>query len=86
VNEEDHQRADDLERALDEGDLARASKMTMKWSTSNAEVAVAEVQRRSDAHRKATLEGVGADAPAPDTTSFDQRDEDLAALRAKLAA
>lgn len=86
MNEEDNQRADDLERALDEGDLTRASKMTMKWATSNAEVAVAEVQRRSDAHRKATLEGADADAPAPDTTSFEQRDEDLAALRAKLAA
>lgn len=80
MNEEDHQRADDLERALDEGDVARAAKMAMKWSSANAGVAVAEVQRRNDEHRK------GASADAPGADGFSQRDQDLESLRAKLEA
>jgi hypothetical protein len=85
VNEDDHQRADDLERVLDEGDLARATKMAKKWSTANAQVALAEVQRRSDAHRR-DLEAGAADAggSAIDLAPFSRRDEELASLRAAL--
>jgi hypothetical protein len=85
VNEDDDQRADDLERVLDEGDLARATKMAKKWSTANAQVALAEVQRRSDAHRR-DLEagGAGAGGSAIDLTAFSRRDEELASLRAAL--
>ena len=86
MNADDDQRADDLEGALDEGDVGRASKMASKWSTSNAEVALGEVQRRSDAHRR-DVEGAASDAggAAPDLARFTQRDEDIAALRKLLA-
>jgi hypothetical protein len=82
MNADDDQRADDLEGALDEGDVARAAKMAKKWSASNAEVALGEVQRRNDAHQR----DVAAAAPAPDGTApdlarFIQRDEDIASLR-----
>jgi hypothetical protein len=82
VNADDDQRADDLEAALDEGDVGRAAKMANKWSTSNAEVALGEVQRRSDAHRRDVE--AAADGAAPDLTRFTQRDEDIAAVRALL--
>jgi hypothetical protein len=86
VNEDDNQRADDLERVLDEGDVARATKMAKKWSTSNAQVALAEAQRRNDAHRNDVLAGAqAADAPAIDLASFTLRDEELGSLRAALA-
>jgi hypothetical protein len=87
MNADDDQRADDLEGALDEGDVGRASKMASKWSTSNAEVALGEVQRRNDAHRR-DVEGAASDAggAAPDLTRFTQRDEDIAALRKLLLA
>lgn len=78
MNADDDQRADDLEAALDEGDVGRAAKMANKWSTSNAEVALGEVQRRSDAHRRDVAEAVGGDA---DLTRFTQRDADIAAVR-----
>jgi hypothetical protein len=78
VNADDDQRADDLEAALDEGDVGRAAKMANKWSTSNAEVALGEVQRRSDAHRRDVAEAAGGDA---DLTRFTQRDADIAAVR-----
>jgi hypothetical protein len=79
VNEDDHQRADDLERVLDEGDLARAIKMARKWSTTNAQVALAEVQRRSDAHRRDA-----ADGPSADLAAFSRREDELASVRAAL--
>jgi hypothetical protein len=82
VNADDDQRADDLEAALDEGDVGRAAKMANKWATSNAEVALGEVQRRSDAHRRDVE--ASADGVAPDLTRFTQRDEDIAAVRALL--
>jgi hypothetical protein len=78
VNADDDQRADDLEAALDEGDVGRAAKMANKWATSNAEVALGEVQRRSDAHRRDVAEAAGGDA---DLTRFTQRDADIAAVR-----
>jgi hypothetical protein len=85
VNEDDHQRADDLERVLDEGDLARAIKMAKKWSTSNAQVALAEVQRRSEDHREdATAGASAADGPSVDLAAFSRREEELASLRAAL--
>jgi hypothetical protein len=85
VNEDDHQRADDLERVLDEGDLARATKMAKKWSTTNAQVALAEVQRRSDAHRRDATAGASAgDGPSVDLAAFSRREEELASLRAAL--
>lgn len=82
MNADDDQRADDLEGALDEGDVGRAAKMASKWSTSNAEVALGEVQRRNDAHRR---DVEGAADGTPDLTRFTQRDEDIAALRQSLA-
>jgi hypothetical protein len=83
MNADDDQRADDLEGALDEGDVARAAKMAKKWSTSNAQVAVDEVQRRNDAHRR---DVEAADSPArSDLARLGQRDEDIAALRQLLA-
>jgi hypothetical protein len=83
MNADDDQRADDLEGALDEGDVARAAKMAKKWSTSNAQVAVDEVQRRNDAHRR---DVEAADSPAQsDLARLGQRDEDIAALRQLLA-
>lgn len=85
MNEDDDQRADDLERVLDEGDLARATKMAKKWSTANAQVALAEVQRRSDAHRRDLEAGAaGAGGSAVDLTAFSRRDDELASLRAAL--
>jgi hypothetical protein len=85
VNEDDHQRADDLERVLDEGDLARATKMAKKWSTANAQVALAEVQRRSDAHRRdLEASASGAGGSSVDPTALSRRDDELASLRAAL--
>jgi hypothetical protein len=85
VNEDDDQRADDLERVLDEGDLARATKMAKKWSTANAQVALAEVQRRSDAHRRELEAGAGdAGSSSIDLSAFSRRDDELASLRAAL--
>jgi hypothetical protein len=83
MNADDDQRADDLEGALDEGDVARAAKMARKWSASNAEVALGEVQRRNDAHQRDVA--AAADGIAPDLTRFTQRDEDIASLRKLLA-
>lgn len=86
MNEDDHQRADDLERVLDEGDLARATKMAKKWSTANAQVALAEVQRRSDAHRRDLESGAsGTGGSSIDVEAFSRRDDELASLRAALA-
>jgi hypothetical protein len=87
MNADDDQRADDLEAALDEGDVGRAAKMVSKWSTSNAEVALGEVQRRSDAHRRDVADAAaGAEGTAAaDLTRFTQRDEDIAAVRQMLA-
>jgi hypothetical protein len=82
MNADDDQRADDLEAALDEGDVTRAAKMAKKWSSSNAEVALGEVQRRSDAHRR---DVAGAQGESADLTRFTQRDEDIVALRRLLA-
>ena len=85
MNEDDHQRADDLERVLDEGDLARATKMAKKWSTSNAQVALGEVQRRNDAFRKDALgDQSSGGGPAVDIERFTRRDEELVTLRAAL--
>jgi hypothetical protein len=84
VNEEDDQRADNLEAALDEGDVGRAAKMAKKWPTANAQVALEEVQRRNDAHRKDAEESAAAGGPSIDAAAFTQRDEDLAAVRSKL--
>lgn len=85
MNEDDHQRADDLERVLDEGDVARAMKMAGKWSLSNAQVAVAEVQRRNDAHRNDALAGASnGGGGSIDVSAFALRDDELTSLRAKL--
>jgi hypothetical protein len=85
VNEDDDQRADDLERVLDEGDIVRATKMAKKWSTTNAQVALAEVQRRSDAHRRDVESGAsGAGGSSIDLAAFSRRDEELSSLRAAL--
>jgi hypothetical protein len=85
VNEEDHQRADDLERMLDEGNVARAAKMAGKWSNANAQVALAEVQRRSDAHRRDVLAGASdAAESAIDLEAFARRDAELMSLRTTL--
>ncbi len=81
VNEEDDQRADDLERVLDEGDIARAAKMVKRWSEAHAQVALAEVQRRNDAHREDAASV--ADSPA-DGERFSRRDEELASVRQML--
>jgi hypothetical protein len=86
VNEEDDQRADDLERALDEGDVRRAAKMASRWSTANAQVALEEVQRRNDAHRQDALAGAPAAAGAIDGAAFSLRDEDLSSVRSSLEA
>jgi hypothetical protein len=86
MNADDDQRADDLEAALDEGDVGRAAKMVSKWSTSNADVALGEVQRRSDAHRRDVADAAaGAEGAAADLTRFTQRDGDIAAVRQILA-
>jgi hypothetical protein len=85
MNADDDQRADDLEGALDEGDVGRASKMASKWSTSNAEVALDEVQRRNDAHRRDVEAASDGGGTGTDLSRFTQRDEDIAALRQLLA-
>ncbi len=86
MNADDDQRADDLERVLDEGALARATKMAGKWSKARAETAVAEVQARNDGHRRNALAGAGADgAAAIDLSAFTRRDEELTSLRQTLA-
>jgi hypothetical protein len=82
VNADDDQRADDLERVLDEGALGRAAKMASRWSTSHAQIAVAEVQARNDAHR---ADAIASDASA-DLSSFTRRDEELSSLRDTLVA
>jgi hypothetical protein len=85
MNEGDRQRADDLERMLDEGDVARAAKMAKKWSDANAQVALAEVQRRSDAHRRDVLAGAGAAGETGiDLEAFSRRDAELMSLRTTL--
>jgi hypothetical protein len=85
MNEGDRQRADDLERMLDEGDVGRAAKMAKKWSDANAQVALAEVQRRSDAHRQDVLGGEGAaDGTGTDLEAFSRRDAELMSLRSAL--
>ena len=81
MNADDDQRSDDLERVLDEGLLPRAAKMAGKWSTAHAQVAVTEVQARSDAHRKDALA-----SGAEDLSRFELRDEELASLREMLAS
>lgn len=80
MNADDDQRADDLERVLDEGALARATKMLGKWSTAHAGIAVSEVQARNDAHRTAAADG------SADPSNFTRRDQELAQLRAALEA
>jgi hypothetical protein len=84
VNADDDQRADDLERVLDEGLLPRAAKMAGKWSTAHAQIAVGEVQARSDAHRRDVL--AAAENGSADLARFDRRDEELASLREMLDA
>jgi hypothetical protein len=84
MNADDDQRADDLERVLDEGALARAAKMVGKWSAAHAQTAVSEVQARNDSHR--TKVGVGAqDAATQDLSAFSRRDDELTSLRQMLA-
>lgn len=86
MNEDDDQRADDLERVLDEGDIGRAAKMAKKWATANAQVALAEVQRRNDAHRRDVAGGEpAAEGAAIDLERFTRRDEELTSLRQMLA-
>jgi hypothetical protein len=84
MNADDDQRADDLERVLDEGALPRAAKMLGKWSIAHAQVALEEVQARSDAHRRNA--GGGDGAPALDLSQFVLRDQELSSLRATLVA
>jgi len=55
--------------------------MAGKWSTAHAQVAVTEVQARSDAHRKDALA-----SGAEDLSRFELRDEELASLREMLAS
>jgi hypothetical protein len=86
VNADDDQRADDLERVLDEGALARAAKMVGKWSTAHARIAVSEVQARNDAHRKAAAGSSSTGETERDLSSFTRRDEELTQLRAALEA
>jgi hypothetical protein len=86
VNADDDQRADDLERVLDEGALPRAAKMLGKWSSAHAQVALEEVQARSDAHRQSARSGSEGDAAALDLSKFTLRDEELSSLRETLAA
>jgi hypothetical protein len=86
MNADDDQRADDLERVLDEGALARATKMAGKWSKAHAQTAVAEVQARNDGHRRNAVAGAGADgAAAIDVSAFARRDDELSSLRQMLA-
>jgi hypothetical protein len=86
MNADDDQRADDLERVLDEGALARATKMAAKWSKARAQTAVAEVQARNDGHRNNALAAAGKDgAAAIDVSAFARRDDELTSLRQMLA-
>jgi hypothetical protein len=86
MNADDDQRADDLERVLDEGALERAQKMAGKWSTTHAEIAVGEVQARNDAHRSGVVGLMHTDDATPiDLSSFTRRDDELASLRRVLA-
>jgi hypothetical protein len=86
MNSDDDQRADDLERVLDEGALPRAAKMLGKWSSAHAQVALKEVQARSDAHRVSARSGSEGDAAALDLSQFTLRDEELSSLRETLPA
>jgi hypothetical protein len=86
MNADDDQRADDLERVLDEGALPRAAKMLGKWSSAHAQVAIEEAQARSDAHRRSAAGGGEDGAPAPDLSQFVLRDEELSSLRQTLVA
>jgi hypothetical protein len=83
MNADDDQRADDLERVLDEGALPRAAKMLGKWSSAHAQVAVKEVQARSDAHRRNAASG-SESAASPDLSQFALRDQELSSLRETL--
>jgi hypothetical protein len=84
MTSEDEQRADDLERMLDEGGIARAApKMVKKWPKAHAEVAIAEVARRNSAHRKDTIDSAAV-ATAVDESAFSRRDEELELLRTLL--
>jgi hypothetical protein len=86
MNADDDQRADDLERVLDEGALARAAKMAGKWSKPHAQTAVAEVQARNDGHRRNAVAGADQDgAGAIDVSAFARRDDELSSLRQMLA-
>jgi hypothetical protein len=85
MNADDDQRADDLERVLDEGALPRAAKMLGKWSSAHAQIALKEVQARSDAHRR-NATGSGDGAPALDLSQFALRDKELSSLRETLVA
>jgi hypothetical protein len=84
MNADDDQRADDLERVLDEGALARATKMAGKWSKAHAQTAVAEVQARNDGHRRNAVADAGQDG-AVDVSAFARRDDELTSLRQMLA-
>lgn len=86
MNADDEQRADDLERVLDEGTLARAAKMAGKWSQAHAQTALAEVQARNDGHRRNAQAGSGSDgAAAIDLSAISRRDDELTSLRQMLA-
>jgi hypothetical protein len=85
VNADDDQRADDLERVLDEGALERAAKMVGKWSTAHAGIAVSEVQARNNAHRTAAA-GSAAGERELDLSSFTRRDDELTQLQGALEA
>ena len=84
MNAGDEQRADDLERVLDEGDFARAAKMARKWSKPNAQVAVAEVLRRNAAFRKDAAASTSFSSVSPETLKA--RDAELEQLRALIDA
>ena len=85
MNADDDQRAADLERVLDEGALPRAAKMLGKWSSAHAQVALKEVQARSDAHRR-NAAGADTGGASPDLSQFVLRDEELSSLRETLVA
>lgn len=85
MNADDDQRADDLERVLDEGALERAAKMVGKWSKPHAQIAVTEVQSRNDAHRADAVGSAQGDTSL-DLSSFTRRDDELASLRRAVEA
>jgi hypothetical protein len=85
VNADDDQRADDLERVLDEGDLERAAKMVGRWSKPHAQIAVTEVQSRNAAHRADAVGSAQGDTSL-DLSSFARRDDELSSLRRTLEA